>query len=183
MDGLPRRGGVRIAISLVALVAQSCGGGPSDEATTAANFRAPGVIAIVPDDWSATRRPLSRLIDPHQMMTAGSFELDGIASKGGCYPAAALNRMPADGALVVVTRYGLGGRQSLRRLSRRPNSFALGPRTYNNFDCGGRKYNLDFREGSRGYRIEVWLDRRAAEPQVLSDTRALINSLEFPSTE
>lgn len=59
----------------------------------------------------------------------------------------------------------------------------LGQRRYDNFECGGHRYILDFRQGGRGYRVDVWLDRAIADPEVLAETRAILNSLELTATE
>lgn len=142
------------------------------------------MVAAVPAGWDATTQRLSGLIDPRQLLTAGSFDLGPAirrGPKGGCVPAEAEKRLPAAGALITVLRYGrshLSGRALRDALPRRPSDLGLSSFRRGPFECGG-DFELQFREHGRGYIIKVWLDPSRVDPRIRRQAVDLLNSLEL----
>ena len=144
----------------------------------------PGISAEIPSGWDATGHNTSAPRDPELLLTAGSFDLSpvGHLPRGGsCSPDAAIDLEPDDGALIAVTKYSAGHLSplALRRLPPRPRSLTLSPRNYGTFECSGESYDMQFREGGVGYKVDVWLDPKRVGPQVRADTVCLLNSLEL----
>lgn len=164
-----------------------CGSSDPDEATKtpapSPTYRAHGIAARIPSGWDASGSHLSGLRDPRQLLTAGSFDLSpgGRPARGGsCFPQKALSLMPDDGALVAVTSYRRSSLspRSLRRLPPRPSRLRLAS-AYRDYECGGQSYDLQFREGQRGYKIDVWFDPRRVEPRIRAGALRLINGLDL----
>jgi hypothetical protein len=174
---------LRSAIAcLLALGLLSCGEEPPEEPAFAAPpFHSRGIRVAVPEGWTATREPTTTLLDPRPLFTASTYEIDP-AKPRSCTPVEALKQMPPDGALVIVSRYGRGhGR--LRDVPRRPGSFSLSAKNRGRYDCTGPSYALHYREGGRGYGVNVWLDPQAAAPRTRREAEELLNSMELRATE
>jgi hypothetical protein len=143
------------------------------------------VTAHIPPGWEATRRPVSGLLDPKQLLTLGSFDLNpggGPPAKGGnCTPAELLKLLPGDGALITVTVYSGShlSPQALRRLPPKPSRLRLSPRYRGMHECGGN-FDMQFREGGRGYIVDVWLDPQRVDPQTRRQADRVLASLAFP---
>jgi hypothetical protein len=148
------------------------------------SFSLPAIGAEIPAGWASTGLETSALRDPELLLTAGSFDLSPhgrLARGGSCSPAAAVDLKPDDGALVAVTKYSPGHLSplALRRLPHRPQHVTLSPRDYGTFECAGESYDLQFREGGVGYKVDVWLDPNRVDPQVRADAIRLIDSLDL----
>jgi len=166
----------------IALGSLSCGTDDPPEARPAeSRFHARGASVVIPHGWTATRRPTSTILDPRTLFTAASFDLDPVRPRS-CSPTEVLRQKPPDGALIVVSRYGRDhGR--LSDIPRRPESFSLSAENRGSFECSGRSYALHFREGGRGYGVNVWLDPRTADPDTRREAEDLLDGMELTATD
>lgn len=185
-SALPRTMATAVLAALLTAMTGCGGADDSTERITAdpPSFQQPGIAAEIPNGWDATGHPMSALLDPEQLLIAGSFDLSPhghLARGGSCSPEAAIDLRPDDGALVAVTEYSPGhlSPATLRQLPPRPRTFTLSPRNYGSRECSGESYDMQFREGGVGYKIDVWLDPDRASRQIRKDTLRLLNSLEL----
>ena len=165
----------------------SCGdSGPDRTSGTkrADSAGAPARLFVqLPAGWDATRKRVSGLLDPQQLLTAASFDLGPAVRrgpKGGCNPVEAEKRLPATGALITVLRYGRShlNDRGLGALPQRPPDLGLSSFRRGPFECGG-DFELQFRDGGRGYIIKVWLDPDRVDPRIRRQAVDLLNSLEL----
>jgi hypothetical protein len=117
-----------------------------------------GVTIRYPPGWYATKRPLTPVAWPTQILALASFRFPAQTRPNGCRPQGTLERMPADGAFLYVIDYGS------RVL--RPSVFGPRPRTprltnFGNYECMGPSYLLRFRDAGRYFQVSVALGPRA----------------------
>jgi hypothetical protein len=115
-----------------------------------------GVSVTLPRGWHETTRPLTSVTYPVQRLAFASFPLTQRSSDGDCVPMTALRRMPAGGVLVQViesTRPSPFGPISAREFPPRPRAFRLGQLA--DHECGGRGYQIDFRERNRYFQLDI----------------------------
>lgn len=165
-----------------------CGeSGTTDSTQSPANHSLEGGVRItadIPPGWEATRKPVSGLLEPRQLLTAGSFDLNPGGgppkSKGSCTPSGLVKLMPDDGALIFVTGYSPShlSNRSLLKLRHRPPHLRLSSFSRGRFECGGN-YALSFREQGRGYNVDVWLDPGEADPEIRAQAQQLLGSLKL----
>lgn len=173
---------------VLASVAVGCSEGSGATDSTAASEaksteRGARVTAVLPPGWEATRRPVSNLLDPRQLLAVGSFDLNPGGgpppSQGNCFPSGLLKLMPSDGALITVTRYSTLSERLLHRLPRRPDQLRLSSRSRGPHECGG-KYDIQFREHGRGYIVDVWLEPGTVDSRTRRQAERVLRSLELP---
>ena len=129
------------AALLAVLLAAGCASSSSK------TFREDGVSVRYPSDWHATRRALTPVTSPVQVLAVASYRLPrGKAGADGCSPKEALDRLPPNGVFLFGWEYD---RPSLAGVQRgdfppRPDHFELkGP---TGFECLGPSYVVAFRE-------------------------------------
>lgn len=126
-------------------------------------FRADGVSIRYPPGWDATRRPLTPVTYPQQVVAIASYPLPRDNSGAdGCEPKEALDRMPATGAFIYGWEYAnarIAGVR-VRDFSRRPKRFSL--TGFGQYECFGPSYGLYFRDADRLFQIHVTFGRRAS---------------------
>jgi hypothetical protein len=148
---------------LVGLLAAGCASSTEADWKT---FRDEDVSARYPSDWHATRRALTPVTSPVQVLAIASYPLPkGKAGADGCSPKEALDRLPAKGVFLFGWEYDRPGLTGVRKsdFPPRPAHFRLGELT--GFECLGPSYVVHFREGGRLLQIHVVLgpDAGAAE--------------------
>lgn len=153
---------MRITVLLgVAVLAASCSSSPRLSRV----YRDDGVSVRYPAGWDATSRPLTHVTNPVQVLAVASFRLPR-SNRGddGCEPKEALDRRPADGAFIYGWEFSsLQG----ERFSSRPEHFSL--TDFEQYECLGPSYRLQFRQAGRLINIHVSLG-----PKASSETRQTV---------
>jgi hypothetical protein len=137
-----------------------------------------GIRYAIPNGWHAASRSLTpHLVDPREVLTAGTGALP---SGGGCshMPTAALKAMgPRDALVTVQERAG-----SVSAFPARPQHFRLPPAQRVDADeCAGPRaafvsHWFEFRDGARGFYVLVAMGR-SAPAQREREALALLDSL------
>jgi hypothetical protein len=159
------RAAVRLLVAAVALTACADGGGDT------AHYAEDGLALEIPEGWSVTG--FSTTVFPRRLVAASfPVELDDV--EGDCGGLAAVERLPSDGAYVVIVDYGewLDPRWSPNRFpvrSHREGQLA-------EFECFGRSWMFRFVIEGRDVQVHVGLGRRA-DPHRADEALALVNSL------
>jgi hypothetical protein len=138
-------------------------------------FRDDGVSVRYPSDWHATRRALTPVTSPVQVLAVASYALpQGKEGADGCSPKEALDRLPPDGVFLFGWEYDRPSLAGVRRsdFPARPEHFELKSRIGSS-ECFGRGYVVTFRQAGRLFQIHLILgpkagdDERAAALKVL----------------
>jgi hypothetical protein len=120
-------------------------------------YRAYGVSVRYPPDWFATSRQLTPVTSPVQVLAVASYPLpQNDRGADGCAPKEALDRLPSDGAFIYGWEYGP---EQSSRPPKRPSHFTL--TGFEQYECLGPSYALDFRESGRWFTIHVALGPHA----------------------
>ena len=129
-------------------------------------FRDEGVSVRYPSNWHATRRALTPVTSPVQVLAVASYRLPrGNTGAEGCSPKEALDRLPPNGVFLFGWEYDRPALAGVQRsdFPPRPDHFELkGP---TGFECLGRSYVVAFREASRLFQIHVVLGPQAGEDE------------------
>ena len=162
-----------LAAALVAvLLASGCA------SSSLKTFRDDGVSVRYPAEWHATRRPLTPVTSPVQVLAVASYALpQGNAGADGCSPKEALDRLPPNGVFLFGWEYDRPGLAGVHRsdFPRRPDHFDLrGP---TGFECLGPSYVVTFREAGRLFQMHVVLGPEAGADERATALRVL-DSLE-----
>jgi hypothetical protein len=151
-----------VVLACLALVA-AVGCSSSSSWTT---FQDRGVSVRYPSDWHVTRRPLTPVTSPVQVLAVASYPLP-METKGaeGCSPKEALDRLPTSGVFLFGWEYDRPGLSGVRKsdFPPRPHEFTLGRRI--GFECLGPSYVIHFREAGRLFQIHVVLGPKAGDSQ------------------
>ena len=137
-------------------------------------FRDDGVSVRYPRDWFATRRSLTPVTSPVQVLAIASYRLPrGNAGADGCSPTRALERLPPSGVFVFGWEYDRPALTGVRTsdFPPRPRAFELrGPKQ---FECLGPSYVVTFREAGRLFQIHVVLGAKAGHDERATALRVL----------
>ena len=126
-------------------------------------FRTDELTVRYPKTWFATKRALTPVTNPRQVLAVASYPLPrGNGGADGCAPKAALDRLPPNGAFVFGWEFSVPSPSGLRPADfpRRPAHFLLAKLTES--DCLGRSYMLRFRDAGRFFQIHVALGSHAS---------------------
>lgn len=118
----------------------------------------------VPPGWHATGAPLTPVTWPVQFLAVASYPLPhGDRGADGCEPKAAVDRLPADGALLFGWEYVGTPEGQIRRADfpRRPRAFRL--THLGRYECLDHSYLLRFRAAGRYFQVQVRLGKDASE--------------------
>jgi hypothetical protein len=129
-------------------------------------FRDQGISVNYPANWYATRRPLTPVTSPIQVLAVASYRLPaGNEGANGCSPKEALDRLPSSGVFLFGWEYDRPGLSGVRKsdFPPRPHEFTLGRRI--GFECLGPSYVIHFREAGRLFQIHVVLGPKAGDSQ------------------
>ena len=130
-------------------------------------WQARGLSARLPARWHATAAALTPVGYPQ--FAIASYPLPrGDRGGDGCEPKAALDRLPATGALIFA--WELSGPGS-GRFPRQPRHFRLGH--FARYECLGPSYLLRFRAAGRYFQVHVVFGRRAARSTRMLALRTL----------
>lgn len=138
-------------------------------------FTERGVSLQLPDDWSVSG--FSETVFPRRLVAA-SYPLSRDDVEGDCGGFAAVERLPRDGAYLVLIDYGGNFDPDLKRRSdfkqRLPLKLEDGQLA--EFECFGRSYAFRFIVGGRGLQahIGIGLD---ADPKTRMGALAVLNSV------
>jgi hypothetical protein len=131
-------------------------------ASSSKTFRDEGISVRYPSNWHATRRTLTPVTSPVQVLAVASYALpEGRAGADGCSPKEALERLPANGVFLFGWEYDRPALAGVQRsdFPPRPDHFVLkGP---TGFECLGPSYVVTFREEGRLFQIHVVLGPKA----------------------
>jgi hypothetical protein len=151
---------------------------PVDVRWTTTSVPRYGYRVSLPAGWQLARRPVTRLVDPREIMTAATFDAVPRGTLGcGPFPAVALS---AGDALVSVTE-----RAGVTSYAQRPAHFARAPvsplvvsavRRCTSTD--GVVSLQDFSEGLRSFDALVVIDARAPA-SVRSQAFAILDRMQF----
>jgi hypothetical protein len=106
-----------------------------------------GLTLSYPSGWSRT--PFSTTNDPHRLAVA-SYPLPATSVEGDCGGIDAVERLPDNGALVLVIDYGDGP-----SFDPRPNPLDLSSGEFGNYECFGESTAFRFRVGQRDLQAHV----------------------------
>ena len=129
-------------------------------------FRDAGVSVRYPADWHATRRTLTPVTSPVQVLAVASYPLPaGNGGANGCSPKEALDRLPPSGVFLFGWEYDRPALTGVRKsdFPPRPDEFTLGRRA--GFECLGPSYVVHFRDAGRRFQIHVVLGPEAGDSQ------------------
>jgi hypothetical protein len=148
---------------------------------SACSFRADQELETFADHEISFRYPsgwhvsgFSTTNSPARVAVA-SFSLPADAVEGDCGGMAAVARLPADGALVLLFDYGTFP-QALRPFPRRPATFTLAGGAYAEYECFGPGRLFRFRTGGRNFQAHVALGG-GASVEAREQTLAILQSL------
>lgn len=133
-----------------------------------------GVSFAVPDGWSVSG--FSETVFPRRLVAA-SYSVDRADVEGDCGGFAAVERLPSDGAYVVLIDYGgnLDAGQRRRDFKQRlPLTFQDGQLA--EFECFGRSFAYRFVVGGRSLQAHLALGR-LADQRTRGDALAVLNSI------
>jgi hypothetical protein len=114
-----------------------------------------GVTVSYPSGWSRTA--FSTTNDPHRLAVA-SYPLSAGSVEGDCGGIEAVERLPDDGALVLVIDYGDGP-----GFDPRPDPLDLGSGELANYDCFGESTAFRFRVGEHDLQAHLAFGQDATE--------------------
>jgi hypothetical protein len=137
-------------------------------------FRDRGVSVRIPAGWDATRRPLTPVTSPVQVLAVASYRLPrGKDGADGCSPKEALDRLPAKGVFVFGWEYDRPALTGVRKsdFPPRPTHFELGRRT--GFECLGASYVVHFRAAGRLFQVHIVLGPKAGDAERKTALRVL----------
>jgi hypothetical protein len=118
-------------------------------------YRAHGVSVRYPPAWHATRRALTHVTSPRQVLAVASYPLPrDNRGDDGCSPKQALDALPPGGAFVFAWEDDDPGAPP------RPAHFRLTGLAQ--YECLGRSYRIAFRDHNRSFVVHVVLGRRAS---------------------
>jgi hypothetical protein len=123
-----------------------------------------GVSARYPPSWFATRKPLTPVTSPVQVLAVASYRLPGgMSGADGCSPREALDRLPPSGVFIFGWEYDRPALTGVRTsdFPPQPEHFTLGRRTA--FECLGPSYVVHFRDAGRLFQIHVVLGPEAGD--------------------
>jgi hypothetical protein len=127
-------------------------------------FRDDGVSVRYPSSWHVTRRALTPVTSPVQVLAVASYALPrGKEGADGCSPKEALDRLPPNGVFLFGWEYDRPGLAGVRGsdFPPRPKHFELKGLT--GFECLGPSYVVAFREAGRLFQIHVILGPKAGD--------------------
>jgi hypothetical protein len=156
-----------LGAKLIALVIAALAAGPSagDQA--------------LPAGWHEIGRPISGVTYPRQLLAAATYPVSFTRPPRGCWPHAALNQMPADGALLQIVEYApispTGKPLRVPRLPRRPGRFSYADATYGRFECAGPSYKFDYRQAGHALQAQVWLGLGTVDPRRRSEALRILD--------
>jgi hypothetical protein len=139
------------------------------------------MTVFTPETWTWREDPVPNLGEPRILFAAGTW---AFPMGGGCGPEAALEELPANGALLWLLEYRVPSNAD--DFPARPVRLALSgePETY---ECATARptYLLRFRDGFRYFQLHVALGNAAAQ-RLQDDVVDVLNSLQaglLPATE
>lgn len=146
-----------VALFAAALALAGCGG------SGWRTWHGRGVSVRIPHSWHATGARLTPVTWPVQFLAVASYPLPG-GDRGadGCEPKAAVDRLPANGALLFGWEYAGTVEGTIRKADfpPRPGAFRLLHR--GRYECLDHSYLLRFRAAGRYFQVHVLLGRRAS---------------------
>jgi hypothetical protein len=161
------------AALLAVLLASGCASSSSK------TFRDDGVTVRYPSSWHATRRTLTPVTSPVQVLAVASYALPrGNAGAEGCSPKEALDQLPPDGVFLFGWEYDRPGLAGVRRsdFPPRPEHFELKGRIGSS-ECFGPGYVVTFRQAGRLFQIHLILGPKAGDDERATALKVL-DSLE-----
>lgn len=165
-----------IALGAIVLVLGACASSSSK------TFRDDGVSVRYPSDWHATRRALTPVTSPVQVLAVASYALPhGKAGADGCSPKEALDRLPPNGVVLFGWEYDRPALAGVRKsdFPPRPEHFVLkGP---TGFECLGPSYVVHFRQAGRLFQIHVVLGPKAGADERATALKVLDSLQVSPS--
>jgi hypothetical protein len=145
----------RVFVVLCVTAALAVGCASSEHLKT---FRDDRVSVRYPSDWDATRRRLTPVTSPVQVLAVASYRLPhGNRRAYGCSPKEALDHIPSSGVFIFGWEYDRPGLTGVRRsdFPPRPDHFEL--KDFTESECLGPGYVLSFRERGRLFQVHVVL--------------------------
>ena len=164
-----RHAAVKVALVLIAAtVLASCSSARERE-----RFDQHGISFDVPAGWTVTG--FSTTVTPRRLVAA-SYTVGAADVEGDCGGLAAVERLPAKGAYVVLIDYGSHSIDRAEFTDRRPIS-ALSDGQLAAFECFGRSYAFRLMVRGRALQAHVGIGG-SADSRRRSDALAVLNSLE-----
>jgi hypothetical protein len=136
-----------------------------------------GVSVRTPKSWHSTRARLTPVTWPVQFLAVASYGLPhNDHGADGCEPKAAVDRLPANGALLFGWEYvgNVDGPIRSADFPARPRVFRLLHR--GRYECLDHSYLLRFRAAGRYFQVHVLLGRRASA-QTRTEALRILDSL------
>jgi hypothetical protein len=115
-----------------------------------------GLHLVHPSAWRLYDQTLTQAISRRDQIALGTFPLHQRRPDPNCTPATALRSRPPDGGFIYLyEQEGLNPTQ-LARFPRRPARLRLPRSSYQPYECFGRSWRVDFREGGRAFTAHVY---------------------------
>ncbi|MFZ1992577.1 MAG: hypothetical protein WAU75_00595 [Solirubrobacteraceae bacterium] len=132
-----------------------------------------GVSVVVPAGWHLTHGMGTPLLDPVPRLSAATFPVH--FSRHYCVCGTPhVARFPRDGAYLYVMEYPALGHAELKQFPSHTSRFRIGASAITRDDCGPSDERL-FREGGRGYQVQIYLGP-AAPAAVRAQIDTILNS-------
>lgn len=131
-----------------------------------------GLSLVHPSTWRVYPQALTQAISARDQIALGTFPLEQSAPDANCTPATALRARGRDGGLVFMYENEGLNRRELERVPPRPRHLRLPRSSYLPYECMGRSWRVDFRDGGRAFTAHVY-----GPPARRRQALAILNSL------
>lgn len=118
-----------------------------------------GVTVVLPAGWHLTHGKGTPLVEPIPRLSAATFPVHFSRQHCVCGTPRVAN-FPRDGAYLFVMEYPAIGRRDEKAFPAHTLHFRIGRSAITPGDCGPSDNRL-FREGGRGYQVQIYLGRDA----------------------
>jgi hypothetical protein len=169
--------GVLSALAFAAVLT-SCSSGGTYNGAQDRGFKdeSAGISLAVPDNWHATTRRFTGLLDPRERVVLTSFPTDDVFRSRRCSPDTVLKLMPRSGVAAFLLEYMDAAAR--RNVDPRPHRFQLRPPAFGGFECfwprgGTDAYLFNFGDSGRAFQLLVAVGRDATAETLRAAAEAL----------
>jgi hypothetical protein len=144
------------------------------------------LTARLPAGWHVTRRPLSGLSAPREVLTLSSFPIRHPNPHTNCTPKTLIDELPSRGAAIwILQNVGRPG-HPLDRKGRaffhpQPRRFSLPRRQFTGQECFGLGWPVDFRDRGQSFYANVYAHPGRLPTAVKRQTLSALDSLRVKS--